>query len=156
MKRTNSFASNKFYFRFIRNAFLTVSLVLFLVAGLGVIFPDLVIINGESISIDGLITICCLGFLSLVLFILSRNKFAYAIIDSSSITIISPKKRGKFSWPEVTVRQVQFIFPPLYKITTPDQKTFFFNTENKYILFSFGVVIDISQMGELIKKKRIG
>lgn len=154
MRRSrNTFASNKFYFRFIRNGFLIVSLTFFLVAAVGLTLPDLVVINDESISNQGIIVIACLGAISLCLFFILRNKFAYVVVDSSRVTVISPAKRGRFDWSEITIKQIPFVFPPLYKITMPDETTLFFNTENKYISFSFGAVLDLSEMGKLIKSK---
>ncbi len=152
-RNKNTFASNKFYFRFIRNSFLIISLTFFFVAVVGLILPDLVVINDESISTSGVTVITCLGALSLLLFFALKDKFAYAVIDSSKVIVISSKKRGGYSWSEVRIKQIPFLYPPLYKIILPDEKTLFFNTENKYVSFSFGLVIDLSDMGKLIKQK---
>jgi len=154
MKRSkNTFTSNKFYFRFIKNSFLIVALILFFIAVIGFFWPNLVIINDESVSTSGITVITCIGVLSLLLFFALKDKFAYAVIDPSKVIVISSKKRGRYSWSEVKIKQIQFLYPPLYKITLPDEKQLFFNSENKYVSFSFGLVIDLSEMGRLIKQK---
>jgi hypothetical protein len=148
-----SLASNKFYYRFFRATFLIVALTLFLVAALGVLFPELVIVNDETVTSNGIIVIVCLAVVFLILYFLIRNKFAYVILTGKNVFLINPIKRGRYTWEEVGIKQVPFIFPPLYKITLPDQTTFLFNTENKYVFFSVGIVLDLSEMGELIKSK---
>jgi hypothetical protein len=52
------------------------------------------------------------------------------------------------------ISQIQFVYPPLYKIKIKDSDSIlWFNTEAKYFNIA-GFVTDISDMGELIKKKK--
>ncbi len=148
-----SFASNKFYYRFFRSTFLIVGATLTLVALLGIAFPELVIINNEQVTINGVIIISCLAAVFLILHLLIRNRFAYAVLTQNTIILINPKKRIRCSWNQVVIKQLPFIFPPLYKITLPDGTNFLFNTGNKYLFISVGIIIDLSEMGEFIKLK---
>lgn len=48
----------------------------------------------------------------------------------------------------------QFFYPPLYKLKVKgDNKVYWFNTENKFIMAS-RLIKDLSEMGGLIQKKK--
>ncbi|EIM72286.1 hypothetical protein A3SI_19912 [Nitritalea halalkaliphila LW7] len=65
----------------------------------------------------------------------------------------SSKINRKLDWEEVrSIKLIPFIFPPLYKVSL-NNDYFFFNTDDKYLFLSFGVIKDLSEMGQFITKK---
>ncbi len=150
--KNESYYSNKFYYRLFRNVFLFVALVLLFSGTVGFFFPELVQVNDTSITMTGVIILYVLSCFSLLFHLLLKDKFVYVRVCSDGILVINSKIKKSYRWHEVDIKQIPFVFPPLYKLKTLGQEsTLLFNTENKYILVSIGLVKDISQMGEFIR-----
>lgn len=90
-----------------------------------------------------------------MLFLLVKDKFAIVKLGGQKITIQNKGQHKQVSWQDVEeVKQIGFIFPPLYKLKIRDlPESYWFNTEPTYLNAS-GFVTDLSDMGQLIKKKK--
>ena len=128
-----------------------------IVPALSFVFPDSVEINGETGSTDFTTTIvmALLGLLAILVFFVIKDKFAIVEIKNQTITIKQNGEERTVNWLDVvSVSQIQFIQPPLYKLKTKDSdETIWFNTEPHYVSIN-GFTSDLSEMGELITKKK--
>jgi len=149
----STYSSDKLYYQVFRYSFLFIAFVIFLVGLLGFFAPHLVSFNKNYISIDQAMVMMSISIIPLIIFLLIHSKFVTITIDENSIIIDNYNKKCK--WNEVTINQIPFVFPPLYKLKVNEQKGFYlFNTENKYLWVSIGIIKDISSMGNLIKKTK--
>jgi len=123
-----------------------------LIIGLiGIFAPNLVSFNKSDISLNQAMIIVLLSIVPLVLFFLIQSKFILVNVDEYFISIENCNK--KYKWNEVIIRQVPFVFPPLYKLNINGKKGFqLFNTDNEYLWVSFGIIKDLSSMGGFIRK----
>ena len=121
------------------------------------IFPDSVEINGETGSTDITTTIIMglIGLLAILIFFVIKDKFAIVELKNQTITIKQNGEERTVNWLDVvSVSQIQFIQPPLYRLQTKDSdETICFNTEPRYVSIN-GFTSDLSEMGELITKKK--
>jgi hypothetical protein len=149
--------SNRIYHYFFKHVFLLVGLLIMIVPPISFIFPDSVEINGETGSVDSFTTIIMelIGLIAVVVFFVIKDKFAIVELKNQTITIKQNGEERTVNWLDVvSVSQIQFIQPPLYKLKTKDSvETIWFNTEPKFISVN-GFTSDLSKMGELIKKKK--
>lgn len=149
--------SNKTYHYLFRYVFLIVGLLIMVVPVISFVFPDSVEINGETGSADFTTTIIMglLGLLSILVFFAIKDKFAIVELKNQTITIKQNGEERTVNWLDVvSVSQIQFIQPPLYKLRTKDtDETIWFNTEPQYISIN-GFTSDLSEMGDLITRKK--
>jgi hypothetical protein len=118
-------------------------------------FPEAVQLNGETGAMSPLTFIVSgiIGVTLIVLFFLTKDKFAVVEIGNQTITIKHNGDVKTFQWLEIeSISQFQFIFPPLYSLKIKDQ-TIWFNTEPKFISVG-GYTTENSEMGNLIRKKK--
>ena len=153
--------SNKTYHYLFKYAFLFVGLLIMIVPIISFVFPDSVEINGETGSTNFTTTMIfvLLGLIALLIFFIIKDKFAIVELKNQTITIKQNGDERIVSWLDVvSVSQIQFVQPPLYKLRTKDNDdTIWFNTEPRYISVN-GFTSDLSEMGDLItrKKKELG
>jgi hypothetical protein len=121
------------------------------------VFPESVEINGETGSTDFTTTIIMglLGLIAILVFFVIKDKFAIVELRNQTITIKQDGEERTLNWLDIdSVSQIQFVQPPLYKLKTKDSdETIWFNTEPQYISIN-GFTSDLSEMGELITKKK--
>lgn len=147
------YESNRAYFHIFKYLFLYISLILFSAAFIGYFWPNLVSINNSDISVSETLVLMFLAIVSLILFFIVKDRFAYIKVNSNLIHMTSSKINRKLDWEEVkSLKLIPFIFPPLYKVSLKNDY-FFFNTDDKYIFVSFGVIKDLSEMGKFIAKR---
>lgn len=149
--------SNRTYHYFFKYAFLVVGLLIAIVPVISFVFPDSVEINGEAGSTDLTTTIIMglLGLIAILVFFVIKDKFAIVELRNQTITIKQDGEERTLNWLDIdSVSQIQFVQPPLYKLKTKDSgETIWFNTEPQYISIN-GFTSDLSEMGELITKKK--
>ena len=149
--------SNRTYHYFFKYAFLVVGLLIAIVPVISFVFPDSVEINGETGSTDLTTTIIMglLGLIAILVFFVIKDKFAIVELRNQTITIKQDGEERTLNWLDIdSVSQIQFVQPPLYKLKTKDSgETIWFNTEPQYISIN-GFTSDLSEMGELITKKK--
>jgi len=149
--------SNRTYHYLFKYIFLIVGLLIMFVPVISFVFPDSVEINGETGSTDFITTIIMglLGLLSVLVFFIIKDKFAIVELKNQTIIIKQNGEEKTVNWLDVaSVSQIQFIQPPLYKLRTKNsEETVWFNTEPKYVSLN-GFTSDLSEMGELITKKK--
>lgn len=147
------YESNRAYFHIFKYSFLYISLILFSAAFTGYFWPNLVSINNSDISVTGTAVLLFLAIASLILFFIVKDRFAYIKVNSKVIHVTSSKINRKLDWEEVrSIKLIPFIFPPLYKVSL-NNDYFLFNTDDKYLFLSFGMIKDLSEMGQFITKK---
>ncbi|MBI3218008.1 MAG: hypothetical protein HYZ44_00700 [Bacteroidetes bacterium] len=149
--------SNRAYHYLFKYVFLAVGLLIAIVPVISFVFPDSVEINGETGSADFTTTIIMglLGLIAILVFFIIKDKFAIVELKDQTITIKQDGVERTLNWLDVdSVSQIQFVQPPLYKLKTKDSdETIWFNTEPQYISIN-GFTSDLSEMGELIAKKK--
>jgi hypothetical protein len=149
--------SNRTYHYFFKYAFLVVGILIAIVPVISFVFPDSVEINGETGSTDLTTTIIMglLGLIAILVFFVIKDKFAIVELRNQTITIKQDGEERTLNWLDIdSVSQIQFVQPPLYKLKTKDSgETIWFNTEPQYISIN-GFTSDLSEMGELITKKK--
>ncbi|WP_157963325.1 hypothetical protein [Algoriphagus litoralis] len=149
--------SNKTYHYLFKYCLLGVSILLTLGAILSWFAPESMTVNGQPGTRDSLTTLTfgLIAITALLVFLLIRDKFAIVEMGNQTIKIKHNGQDKTVSWLEIEeVKLIQFVYPPLYKLRTKDsEKTVWFNTESNYISVN-GFVTDISDMGDLIKKKK--
>lgn len=96
-----------------------------------------------------------IGIICFPLFIATKDKFVIVKLGGQNVTIKNGENERKINWMEVeSLSLIQFVYPPLYKLKVKgDEKVYWFNTENEFIKAS-GFVKDLSDMGDLIQKKK--
>lgn len=147
------YESNRAYFHIFKYLFLYIFLILLSIALLGYFWPNLVSINNSDISVTATAVLLFLSIASLIVFLAIKDRFAHIKVNNKMIHVTSSKINKKFDWEEVkSINLVPFIFPPLYKVSL-NNDYFFFNTDDKYLFLSFGMIKDLSEMGEFITKK---
>jgi len=147
------YESNRTYFHIFKYLFFYIFLTLLAIALLGYFWPNLVSINNSDISVTGTVVLLFLSIISLIAFLAIKDRFAHIKVNKKMIYVTSSKINKKFDWEEVkSIKLVPFIFPPLYKVSLKNDY-FIFNTDNKYLFISFGVIKDLSEMGKFITKK---
>lgn len=115
------------------------------------------ILNGKP-AIREVSTTLILGLFaifSLIVFLIIRDKFVIVKLGNQTINIKYKGQERAVSWLDVEqVKLIQFVYPPLYKLKTKDsENTIWFNTEPNFISAN-GFMKDLSDMGDLIKKKK--
>jgi hypothetical protein len=149
--------SNRTYHYLFKYAVLVVGLLILVVPVISFVFPDSVEINRETGSTDFTTTIIMglLGLLSILIFFAIQDKFAIVELNNQTITIKQNGEERTVNWLDVvSVSQIQFVQPPLYKLKMKDSdETIWFNTEPRYISIN-GFTSDLSEMGDLITKKK--
>ena len=149
--------SNKTYYFLFKYVFLIIGLLIMIGPLISYLYPDSVEINGESGSADSftVIVMGLLGILAIIVFFAIQGNFAIVELKNHTITIKQNGEERIVNWLDVTsISQIQFIQPPLYKLKTKDSEdTIWFNTEPSYISIN-GFTSDLSEMGELIAKKK--
>jgi hypothetical protein len=149
--------SNRLYHYCFKFSFLAVSLVIGMVVILSWLNPASVNVDGEPGVKDPfeLLVLSLISLAAFLLFLLVKDKFAIVKLGGQNVTIQHKGQHKKVSWQDVEeVKQIRFIFPPLYKLEIKDlPESYWFNTEPIYFNVS-GFVSDMSDMGQLIKKKK--
>jgi hypothetical protein len=149
--------SNKTYHYLFKYSLLGVSMLLTVGTIISWIAPESMTVNGEPGTQDLWTTLIfgLISVLSFLVFLLIRDNFAIVELGNQTIKIKHKGQDKTVSWLDVEeVRIIQFVYPPLYKLRTKESKeTVWFNTEPHYIRVN-GFVTDISDMGDLIRKKK--
>ena len=121
------------------------------------VLPESVEINGDTGSTELMTSIIFvfLGLVAILIFFAIKDKFAIVELKNQTVTIKQNGDERTVNWLDVvSISQIQFVQPPLYKLKIKDsEETIWFNTEPKYISIN-GFTSDISEMGDLIKKKK--
>ncbi|MCH7413579.1 hypothetical protein MM213_08795 [Belliella sp. R4-6] len=96
-----------------------------------------------------------IGIICFPLFIAIKDKFVVVKLGGQNVTIKNGENERKINWMDVeSLSLIQIVYPPLYKLKVKgDEKVYWFNTENEFIKAS-GFVKDLSDMGDLIQKKK--
>lgn len=149
--------SDKLYYRLFKYGLLFVGLLLLSLSLTSWFAPESMTVNGETGTQDIFVTLIfgLLGLVFILIFVVIKDKFAIIKFGNQTIRIEHSGQELVVNWMDVEViSQIQFVYPPLYKIKIKDSDSIlWFNTEAKYFNIA-GFVTDISDMGELIKKKK--
>lgn len=146
------YSSNKLYNQFFRYLFLIIFAVILITGLVGYHAPYLVSFNQKEISIDQAINMMLISIIPLIPFILIQNKVVSVTVDKDYLSINNFDE--KYTWDEIAVSQIPFVFPPLYKLKINKKKGFFlFNTDNQFVWVSVGIIKDLSSMGQFIRNK---
>ena len=150
--------SNNLYHYFLKYLFLGLGIILSITSILSWFFPELFWINGEKME-QNIVTTLFFGMIGIIcfpLFIAIKDKFVIVKLGGQNVTIKNGENERKINWMEVeSLSLIQFVYPPLYKLKVKgDKKVYWFNRENEFIKAS-GFVKDLSDMGDLIQKKKI-
>jgi hypothetical protein len=152
-----SMKSNKKYHFAFKFAFLIFGLLTWTIPIFSWIAPNHTEINGENGSIDFVTTVilCLIGLIFILLFFAVKDKFAIVEIGNQDVKIIIGYEVKSVGWFDIdSLKQIQFVFPPLYSLKIKDSdETIWFTTEARFISIN-GFIIDNSEMGELITKKK--
>jgi len=143
-----------FFFKYV---FLLISIISGITGILSYFFPETVTINGEQANID-LTSYAIIGFivvLGIILHLLTSYQFIRVRLDGQNINLISQENKEPVSWLNVeSINKIPVVFPPLYKLKIKDDTGFYlFTTKPNYLQFNIGTM-DISEMGDFIKKKK--
>ena len=149
--------SNNLYHKTLRYLFLGLGIIMLITSTLSWFFPELFWVNGEKMeqSIVTTLVFGMIGIVSFLIFIAIKDKFVIVKLGGQNVTIKNGENERKINWMEVeSLSLIQFVYPPLYKLKVKgDEKVYWFNTENEFIKAS-GFVKDLSDMGDLIQKKK--
>lgn len=149
--------SNNLYHHFLKYLFLGLGIIMLITSTLSWFFPELFWVNGEKME-QSVVTTVVFGMIGIVcfpIFIAIKDKFVIVKLGGQNVTIKNVLNERKINWMEVeSLSLIQFVYPPLYKLKVKgDNKVYWFNTENEFIKAS-GFVKDLSDMGDLIQKKK--
>jgi hypothetical protein len=150
--------SNRTYHLLFKYGLLIAGLFTMLIPPISFISPDAVVINGETGALTQTTTIIIELIASglVFVFLMIKNKFAIVELRNQSVTIKHAGwQQRTVNWIDIeSVSQIQFIFPPLYSLKPKDsEQTVWFNTKPRYLSVN-GHITDISDMGDLIRKKK--
>lgn len=149
--------SNKTYHYIFKYGLLGAATLMPATALVSWIAPESITVNGQPGTQDITTTIIfgLIGVLSFLLFLLIKDKFAIIEMGNQTIKIIHNKEERNISWLDVEeIKLIQFIYPPLYKLKEKNSEdTVWFIAESRYINLN-GFVIDLSDMGDVIEKKK--
>jgi hypothetical protein len=149
--------SNNLYHHILKYLFLGLGIIMLITTILSWFFPDLFWVNGSKMeqSIVATLVFGMIGIVCFLIFIAVRDKFVTVKLGGQTLTIKNGDGEKKVNWMEVeSLSLMQFFYPPLYKLKVKgDNKVYWFNTENKFIMAS-GFIKDLSEMGDLIQKKK--
>jgi hypothetical protein len=113
--------------------------------------------NGESIERDLFVTMVfiLIGVFLIIIFFLIKNKFVLTSMGNQSIVIKKGEWEENVNWLDVeSLSLMQFVYPPLYRIKIEGiEMAFWFNIENHFVIAG-GFTTDLSDMGDLIQKKK--
>ncbi len=149
--------SNNLYHHFLKYLFFGLGTLLLITSLLSWFFPDLFWVNGEKMeqNIVATLVLGTIGIVCFLIFIAIKDKFVVVKLGGQNVIIKNGEYERKINWMDVeSLSLIQFVYPPLYKLKVKgDEKVYWFNTENEFIKAS-GFVKDLSDMGNLIQKKK--
>lgn len=149
--------SNKFYHYVFKFSFLAIAVIVGIVTIQSWLYPESVTVNGEPGTRDPFesLIFSLISVAAFLIFLLLKDKFAIVKLGGQNITIQNKRQHKHLPWQDVEeIKQIGFIYPPLYKLKTKDSpESYWFNTEPTYLNVG-GFVTDLSDMGQLIKKKK--
>lgn len=149
--------SNKTYHYILKFSLLGISILLIILAIVSWVAPESLTLNGKPATREFSTTLIfgLFAIISLIVFLVIRDKFVIVKLGNQTINIQYKGQEKAVSWLEVEeVKLIQFVYPPLYKLKTKDSDdTIWFNTEPNFISVN-GLMTDLSDMGDLIKKKK--
>jgi len=149
--------SNRTYHYFFKYSLLGVGILLTISAIASWVVPESMTINGQPGTQDISTTMIfgLIGVLAFLFFFLIKDKFAIVELGNQTIKIKHNGQDKSVSWLDVEeIKLMQFVYPPLYRLKTRDSDdTVWFNTEPSYLSVN-GFISDLSEMGDLIKKKK--
>ena len=146
------YTSNKFYNFLFKYILLIIFFIILIIGIIGYYAPFLVSFNDRPITMNQTIIMMFVSLLPLIAFIFLRRKFVVVTVDHSFLYINELEE--KYKWNQITVSQIPFIFPPLYRLQINKRNGYMlFNTNNIYLWLSLGIVKDLSPMGQFIERK---
>ena len=149
--------SNRTYHYLFKYSLLGVGIMLIISAIVSWIAPESMTINGQPGTQDITTTmiIGLMGVIAFLVFLLVKDKFAIVELGNQTIKIKHNGQHRSVLWLDIEkIELIQFVYPPLYRLKTKDtEDTVWFNTKPNYLSFN-GFVADLSEMGDLIKKKK--
>ncbi|SMD42360.1 hypothetical protein SAMN00777080_0907 [Aquiflexum balticum DSM 16537] len=149
--------SNKTYQTIFKFGLLGIGILFLVISVFSWFLPQLIVMNGESIERDFVITMVfiIIGVFQIIIFFLIKNKFVLANMGNQSIVVKNGEWEEIVNWLDVeSLYLIQFVYPPLYRIKIKGiEKTFWFNTENHFVNAG-GFTTDLSKRGDLIQKKK--
>ncbi|AFL82766.1 hypothetical protein Belba_0095 [Belliella baltica DSM 15883] len=138
--------SNNLYHHFFKYLFFGLEIIMLNTSILSWFFPELFWVNGEKMeqSIVTTLVFGMIGIVCFIIFIAIKDKFVIVKLGGQIVTIKNGKNERKINWMEVeSLSLIQFVYPPLYKLKVKeDNKVYWFNTENKFIMAS-GFIKDL-------------
>jgi hypothetical protein len=149
--------SDRIHTLLIKYIFLLAGSVIALTGLAGFLIPNSISVNGVNrpLSVNELVISLLIGAVLFVIHILWTRKVAKVKINQNKILIDDFKNEFEINWTDVeSLIRYQYVYPPLYKITIKQEKgSYLFITKPTYISVS-GFIADLSDMGNLIKKKK--
>ena len=149
--------SNRMYHYLFKYGLLGVSILLAVISIVSWFAPELITVNEEpgTQDISNTSILAVIAVLAFLFFLLIRDRFVIVELGNQSIKIKQSGQEKTVSWLDVEqVKLIPFVYPPLYKLRSKDNpEAVWFNTEPHYIGVN-GFVSDLSEMGDLIKKKK--
>lgn len=149
--------SNKTYHKLFKYGLLAIGFLIFIISGISRFFPHLIVMNGESLEKDFVTTMIfrMIVIFLIIFFFAIKNKFVLVTLGNQSIVFKNGEWEENVNWMEAeSLSLIQLVYPPLYMIKIKGiEKTFWFNTNNDFINAG-GLTGDLSEMGDLIQKKK--
>jgi hypothetical protein len=132
--------SNNLYHHILKYLFLGLGIIMLISSILSWFFPEIFWVNGEKME-QSIVTTLVFGIVGVVfftIFIAIKDKFVIVKLGGQNVTIKNGENERKINWMEVeSLSLMQFFYPPLYKLKVKgDNKVYWFNTENKFIMAS--------------------
>ena len=119
--------------------------------------PESTTVNGEAVQLDpwlSLIIVLC-GCLAILVFLYFKESYVMVEIGNQAIRIKDGNEELLVNWIDVeSVSLLYFIFPPLYKLRIKGYDDYFLFTTGRTGLQIAGFTKDMSEMGDLINKKK--
>src|SRR6218665_1413944 len=149
--------SSKIYYYAFKYVLILVGAVLAMMSVISWIAPQKLIVNNQPGTQD-ITTTAVLGLLAILailIFVLIKDRFAIVELGNQNIKIKTGTDIKTVSWLDVEkIDLIQFVYPPLYSLTIKDSnEAIWFNTLPQYFSIN-GFILDNSEMGDLIKKKK--
>ncbi len=149
--------SDPLYTSFFKYIFLLVALLIGIFGITNHLFPQMSTTQEVLFDFDlfDYFLLVAAGLLAWLLHLIFSSRIVQVRLGAQRISILNPDQEITFSWLQVeSLAKVCFVTPPLYTLRIKNKAGFYlFTTQNKYIQSGFGVV-DLSEMGALIKKKK--
>jgi hypothetical protein len=149
--------SDKLAYRSLKYGLLLFGLLFIAIPTLNAIDPDLATFNGEHKEMDwfSFIIFILVGLLAILVFMMFQDKFAMVEMGNQKLKVSKGSEEIEVNWLDVeSVDLLHFVFPPLYKLRIKGHEDYILFATSRSGLSVAGFTKDLSEMGNLINKKK--